>query len=283
MERPQLKSTMAPRLWSRPEAFQKLRCRCCSRDQQMIARAYRRHRADGVRYRRPPAGGHRRRPLRCAAAAGSPRRRRPSPRPPGTPGPWRGASSPPTLGRSPSRHARRARADQAPSLHGADRPLEFRLRADEHAKDGKDPIFRNRPALVTREDILARLNTIRRARGPYAARQALGAVRRVFNFAADHGHAGIKVSPAANLRDKSVGLTGAMIRRQRILIEDEIKAVWHAASDAGMFGILVKCLSEDSIGPPRRLAGQATANTKSQPRQQRFSCRSRAQPQVAPP
>ena len=176
-------------------------------------------------------------------------------------------------------HAR----NQAPSLHSADRPLEFRLRADEHAKDGKDPICRNRPALVTREDILARLNTIRRARGPYAARHALGAVRRVFNFAADHGHAGIKVSPAANLRDKSVGLTGAMIRRQRILIEDEIKAVWHAASDAGMFGILVKCLSEDSIGPPRRLAGQATANTKSQPRQQRFSCRSRAQPQVAPP
>jgi integrase len=67
-------------------------------------------------------------------------------------------------------------------------------------------------------------------------------VRRVFGFAANHGHAGIKVSPAASLRDKSVGLTGAMMRRQRILTEDEIKSVWHAASDAGMFGALVKLL-----------------------------------------
>jgi integrase len=33
-----------------------------------------------------------------------------------------------------------------------------------------------------------------------------------------------------------------MMRRQRILTEDEIKSVWHAASDAGMFGVLVKLL-----------------------------------------
>jgi len=110
-------------------------------------------------------------------------------------------------------------------------------------KDGKDPIFRNRPAaLITREDILARLNTIRRARGPHAARHALSAVRRVFNYAAERGHAGITVSPAAMLRDKSVGITGAMMRRQRILTEDEIKLVWDAATDAGMFGVLVKML-----------------------------------------
>jgi hypothetical protein len=110
-------------------------------------------------------------------------------------------------------------------------------------KDGKDPVFRDRPAtLITREDILARLNMIRRTRGPYPARHALDAVRRLFGFAANHGHAGIKVSPAATLRDKSVGLTGAMMRRQRILSEDEIRTVWNAASDAGMFGVLVKLL-----------------------------------------
>ncbi len=32
------------------------------------------------------------------------------------------------------------------------------------------------------------------------------------------------------------------MRRQRILTEDEIKSVWHAASDAGMFGVLVEFL-----------------------------------------
>jgi hypothetical protein len=110
-------------------------------------------------------------------------------------------------------------------------------------QDGKDAIFRDRPAaLITREDILARLNTIRRTRGSYAARHALDAVRRIFSFAANHGHSGIKISPAASLRDKSVGLTGAMMRRQRILTDDEIKSVWRAASDAGMFGVLVKLL-----------------------------------------
>jgi hypothetical protein len=110
-------------------------------------------------------------------------------------------------------------------------------------KDSKDAIFRDRPAaLITREDILARLNTIRRARGSYAARHALDAVRRIFSFAANHGHSGIKISPATNLRDKSVGLTGSMMRRQRILTEDEIRAVWNAASDAGVFGVLVKML-----------------------------------------
>ena len=83
-------------------------------------------------------------------------------------------------------------------------------------KDSKDAIFRDRPAaLITREDILARLNTIRRARGSNAPRHALDAVRRVFGFAANHGHAGIKGSPAASLRDKSVELTGATMRRQR--------------------------------------------------------------------
>ena len=33
-----------------------------------------------------------------------------------------------------------------------------------------------------------------------------------------------------------------MMRRQRILNEDEIKSVWRASSDAGMFGVLVKML-----------------------------------------
>src|SRR5262249_40001062 len=84
-------------------------------------------------------------------------------------------------------------------------------------KDGKDAVFRDRPSvLITREDILARLNTIRRTRGSYAARHALNAVRRVFAFAFNHGHSGIKISPAASLRDKNVGLNGKMMRRQRV-------------------------------------------------------------------
>jgi integrase len=108
---------------------------------------------------------------------------------------------------------------------------------------GKDPIFTNKPAaLITREDILNRLNIIRRTRGAYAARHALDAVRRTFLYAFNHGHSGIKVSPAASLHDRNVGLTGDMLTRQRVLSTDEIYKVWDAASDLGMFGVLVKLL-----------------------------------------
>ena len=110
-------------------------------------------------------------------------------------------------------------------------------------ENGKDPIFRNKPAaLITREDILARLNTIRRTRGPYPARNALDAVRRTFAFAFNHGHCGIKISPAASLRDRNVGLNTKMMTRQRVLDAGEIRAVWNAATDMGMFGVLVKLL-----------------------------------------
>jgi hypothetical protein len=112
-------------------------------------------------------------------------------------------------------------------------------------KPGKDPVFTNRPAaLITQEEILHRLNTIHRARGAYAARHAMNAIKRTFGFAFNHGHCGIKFSPAAGLHDRNVGLSGKKMRRQRVLNADEIKAIWHASTDLGLFGILVKA-------PPR--------------------------------
>lgn len=107
----------------------------------------------------------------------------------------------------------------------------------------KDGGLRDKPApLITREDILARLNLIRGTRGRFAARHALNSVRQALNWAAEFNICGVKTSPAAFLRDKSVGLTGKDMRRQRVLSDEEIRAVWRAAGDAGIFGILVKVM-----------------------------------------
>lgn len=108
---------------------------------------------------------------------------------------------------------------------------------------GKNGILREKPApLITREDILARLNIIRTTRGKFAARHALSSIRQALNWAAEFNICGVKTSPAAFLRDKSVGLSGKDMRRQHVLSDDEIKAIWRAADEAGVFGVLVKVL-----------------------------------------
>jgi integrase len=110
-------------------------------------------------------------------------------------------------------------------------------------KPGRDRLFSDRlAAAITREDILDRLNVIRSERGKYAARHALAAIRQCLNFAAEHHRAGVRLSPAAGLRDKTVGLTGATLMRQRILTEDEMRAIWAACPSVGIFGVLVRVL-----------------------------------------
>jgi integrase len=110
-------------------------------------------------------------------------------------------------------------------------------------KPGRDHRFSDRPASsITREDILDRLNIIRKERGKYAARHALAAIRQVMNWAAEHHRAGVRLSPAVGLRDKTVGLGSAALMRQRVLTEDEIRAVWAACPQVGIFGVLVRVL-----------------------------------------
>lgn len=127
----------------------------------------------------------------------------------------------------------------------------FRARVTTHGKTewitewkpGRDRQFSDLPAAsITREDILDRLNVIRRERGKYAARHALAAIRQVLNWAAATYRAGVRVSPAAGLRDRVVGLTGAALMRHRVLTADEIRAIWAACPRMGSFGVLVRVL-----------------------------------------
>ena len=79
-------------------------------------------------------------------------------------------------------------------------------------------------------------------RGPWAARHALDAVRRVFAWAEDGHRFGVQVSPAAGLTSETVGLSAKAMKRRRALDDDELRRVWQAAGDMGPFGVGVRVL-----------------------------------------
>jgi hypothetical protein len=109
--------------------------------------------------------------------------------------------------------------------------------------DDPRPRFRDKPAAsIERDDILAKLKEVQKADSKYAARHALDAVRRFFNWAAQQPHVGFTVSPAAGLVDSHVGLSAKGMRRKRTLSDGELHAVWQATADPTPFNIGVRLL-----------------------------------------
>lgn len=117
------------------------------------------------------------------------------------------------------------RRELIPALHG--RPINEITRRD---------IRESIEAIVARgEDV----SPTRRKGGPYAARHALAAARRLFSWALSRDL--IEQSPCDGL--KPVELHGAPAQRDRVLTDEELRLVWHAAEAAGYpFGPLVKLL-----------------------------------------
>ena len=109
--------------------------------------------------------------------------------------------------------------------------------------DGRNPVWRDRPIVeITRRDVLERLDEIRK-RNKYAARHALGAIRKLFNWAEDSDRFGLEESPAARIRDQTIGVTGKDLKRTRVLNDAELRDVWRAAGAVGYpFGPLVRLL-----------------------------------------
>jgi integrase len=100
--------------------------------------------------------------------------------------------------------------------------------------NGPERIWRDRPIVeITRRDVIERLDAIKRRGGRYAARHALGAVRKFFNWCAEGERFGVETSPCANVRDKTIGINGKDLKRNRVLTDDELRDVWHAASECG--------------------------------------------------
>src|SRR6516162_5429997 len=115
------------------------------------------------------------------------------------------------------------------------------------------PIWGDRQiAEIARRDVIALVEAIldrggdkpapgtrRKAGGPYAARHALSAARKLFNWAV--GRDVIAASPCDRI--KAAELHGAPAARDRVLTDYELRAVWDAASaTAYPYGPLVKTL-----------------------------------------
>jgi integrase len=110
--------------------------------------------------------------------------------------------------------------------------------------NGKQSAWRSRPVVeITRRDVVEVLDKIKRKGGKHAARHALGAVRKFFNWCAEGERFGVEASPCVNVRDKTIGVTGRDLKRSRVLADAELRDVWSSADALGYpFGKLVQLL-----------------------------------------
>jgi integrase len=111
-------------------------------------------------------------------------------------------------------------------------------------EDRRDPVWRDRPiAGIKRGDIIERLDLIKRRSRKHAARHALAAVRRFFGWCVEGERFGIEVNPCAGIKDKTIGVRGKDLKRQRVLNDAELRDVWQAAGELGYpFGSVVRLL-----------------------------------------
>jgi integrase len=91
------------------------------------------------------------------------------------------------------------------------------------------------------EEVANAVRAIVKRGAPYQAHNALGYVRRLFNWAIGTHEFGIKTSPVTQLKPKD--LIGKRESRERILANDELRAVWNAADAMGYpYGPLIRLL-----------------------------------------
>jgi integrase len=107
---------------------------------------------------------------------------------------------------------------------------------------------------ITRDEVRSVVNAVK-ARGKHgAAHHVLAYAKRLFNYAVDHDL--IEHSPCERLKPKT--LIGDKAPRQRVLTDEELRAVWLAAERAGKFGKFVQLII--ATGTRRSEAAFASAD-----------------------
>ena len=94
---------------------------------------------------------------------------------------------------------------------------------------------------ITRRDVLDVINEAVDRGAPYQARNLLGHVRAMFNWAIEADDYGLEVSPCDRIRPKH--LIGERSPRDRVLTDAEIRALWRSAERIGYpFGSVLQLL-----------------------------------------
>jgi integrase len=108
--------------------------------------------------------------------------------------------------------------------------------------DTKEPGWRDKLiGDIARADVVAVIDRIVDRGARYQAHNALGYIRRLFNWAIGRGVYGLESSPCDRLKPKDV--IGKRAVRKRVLSDHELRAVWRAAvSMAYPFGDLFRML-----------------------------------------
>ena len=91
-------------------------------------------------------------------------------------------------------------------------------------------------ATISRQDVTKVLNSIVKRGAPSAANHALSAVRKMFNWALEHGH--VDRSPCLGIKAPS-----KLKSRDRVLTEEELVCIWQAAEEMGYpYGRIIQLL-----------------------------------------
>ncbi len=94
---------------------------------------------------------------------------------------------------------------------------------------------------IDRQDVLQVVNDAVDRGAPHQARNLLGHVRALFNWAIEIGNYGLEISPCDRIRPKHV--IGERAPRDRVLNDDEICALWNGALAIGYpYGSIVQLL-----------------------------------------
>jgi integrase len=94
---------------------------------------------------------------------------------------------------------------------------------------------------ITRHDVVAVVDAAVDRGAPAQARNLFGDIRALFNWVIGRGIYGIEASPCDRVRLRD--LAGRKVARNRILTDDELRALWLAAEEmAYPFGPLIKLL-----------------------------------------
>jgi integrase len=94
---------------------------------------------------------------------------------------------------------------------------------------------------ITRRDVLDVINEAVDRGAPYQARNLLGHVRAMFNWAIEAGDYGLETSPCDRIRPKH--LIGERTPRDRVLTDAELATLWRSAERMGYpFGPIIQLL-----------------------------------------